>query len=104
MISITVSYIHNQLYSTKQFILQKKTFLVVHGVNFTKILRAVFLYESFARIFLYLHFRFIFLWRNNIGAKAAHKKLVKLTQGCKCKEPPLVFDLLIECQFTQIPR
>jgi hypothetical protein len=29
---------------------------------------------------VYLQFRFVF-WLNNIGAKAAHKMLVKLTPG-----------------------
>jgi hypothetical protein len=31
----------------------------------------------------YLYFRFVLIWTKNIGAKAAHKMLVKLTQGGK---------------------
>ncbi len=43
-------------------------------------------YQHFTRTFyvrkfrsqlLYLHFRFVFIWRNTIGTKAAHKMLVK---------------------------
>ena len=40
------------------------------GVNFTNNLQAAF---------LYLHCRFKLFWRNEIGAKAARKMLVKLT-------------------------
>ena len=30
---------------------------------------------------MYLQLRFVFFWRNDIGAKAARKMLVKLTTG-----------------------
>ncbi len=50
-------------------------------LNFTNILRATFLYESFAGSFLYLHFRFELFWSNNIGAKAALRMLAKLAPG-----------------------
>jgi len=43
-------------------------------VNFTNILQAAFLYESFLPSF------FMF-WQNDLGAKAAHKMLMKLTPG-----------------------
>ena len=49
------------------------------GVDFTKILRAAFSYESLLSSFLYLRLRFVFFWRKEIGVKAAHRMLVKLT-------------------------
>jgi hypothetical protein len=39
----------------------------------------LFLYESFARSFLYLSVRFVLFWSKNIGAKSARNMLVKLT-------------------------
>ena len=37
--------------------------------------------KVFWAAFLYSQFGFVFFWQNNIGAKAAHKMLVKLTPG-----------------------
>ncbi len=51
------------------------------GVNFTNVLCASFLQVSFACGFLCLHFRFIIYWRKIVGAKAAHRMLMKLNQG-----------------------
>jgi len=40
------------------------------------------LYESiFGQVFIYSLFGFEIFWRQNIGAKAAHKMLMKLTSG-----------------------
>ncbi len=55
--------------------------LEVPAVNFTNILRAAFLYESFTRSFLDLDLRFFLFWRKNMDAKAARNMLVKLTPG-----------------------
>jgi hypothetical protein len=33
--------------------------------------------------FSYLHFRFVLMWRKNIGAKTAHKMLVKWTLAAR---------------------
>ncbi len=44
------------------------------GVNFTNILWA-----AFAQLFSTYSLAFLIFWRNDIGAKAAHKMLVKLT-------------------------
>jgi len=47
------------------------------GLNFTNILRAIFVErKSFAQLFSNYSF-----WQKNIGAKAAHKMLMKLTTG-----------------------
>ncbi len=51
------------------------------GVNITNILRAAFSYESFLRSFYVLKIWVCNFWRNDFGAKAAHKMLVKLTPG-----------------------
>jgi hypothetical protein len=40
-----------------------------------------FVYESFCAAFMCLQFEFVNFWRKDFGAKAAHKMLVKLTQG-----------------------
>jgi hypothetical protein len=48
-------------------------------VNFTNILRMTFSYKSFACSFLVLYFQFVLFWFANICAKAALKRLVKLT-------------------------
>ncbi len=53
------------------------------GVNFTNILRAAFLCDSVLARFLYLQFGFLIFCQKNIGAKAAHKMLVKLTSVSK---------------------
>ncbi len=47
-------------------------------VNLTNILHVCFFYNSFARSFLYLHFRFVLFWYKNIGAKAALKNIVEI--------------------------
>jgi hypothetical protein len=53
-------------------IIFKAAFL--QGVNFTNILRAAFLYESFAQsFFLYFHFRLELFWHQNIGANVLLK-------------------------------
>ena len=39
----------------------------------------LFCTKVFSAAFLYLQFGFVFVWRKNIGAKAARKMLVKLT-------------------------
>ena len=49
------------------------------GVNFTNILHALFLHKSLMSSFSVDKLRFDFSWRKDIGAKAAHKTLVKLT-------------------------
>ena len=49
------------------------------SVNFANILRAAFRTKVFRAAFLYLQLRFIFFWQKEIGAKTAHKMLVKLT-------------------------
>jgi hypothetical protein len=60
--------------TTRLKILRIEKFIVIITVfNFTNIFRSAFLYESFVRS---LHFS-----TNNIGTKAAHKMLVKLTSG-----------------------
>jgi hypothetical protein len=50
-------------------------------VNFTNILRDAFLHESVFRNFCALRINFCFklVWQKEIGAKAEHKILVKLT-------------------------
>ncbi len=50
-------------------------------VNFTNILRATYLYESFVHYYLFLHFMFILFLSNNSGAKSALNMLLKLTTG-----------------------
>ena len=47
----------------------------------TKVFREAFLY-------LHIHCRFVLFWCTEIGAKAAHKMLVKLTEGLL----PLILD------------
>ncbi len=42
------------------------------GVNFTNIVHAAFLYESFCAAFKCLQFGFVIFWQNDFGAKAAH--------------------------------
>jgi len=37
--------------------------------------------KVFCEAFLYLQFGFVIYWQKNIGAKAAHKMLMKLTTG-----------------------
>jgi len=49
------------------------------GVNFTNILRAAFFTKVFCAAFLYLQFGYVIFWLKNVGAKAVHKMLVKLT-------------------------
>ncbi len=50
------------------------------GVNFTNILRAAFCTKEFCTAFLCtLELGFVIFWLVKIGAKAAHKMLVKLT-------------------------
>jgi hypothetical protein len=51
------------------------------GVNFTNILRAAFLYESFLCSFYVLTIWACIFLQKVFGAKAAHKMLVKLTPG-----------------------
>ena len=60
-------------------------------VNFTKILRAAFSYESVLSSFSLLRARFVFFWQKKIGAKAARKMLVKLPQEC--------INCFCECEF-----
>ncbi len=48
-------------------------------VNFTNILRAVFSYQSSLRNLYVLTIWVSNFWRKDLGAKAAHKMLVKLT-------------------------
>jgi hypothetical protein len=50
-------------------------------VNFTNILQAAFLYESFCAAFMCLQFGFVIFWQKDFGKKTAHKMLVKLTPG-----------------------
>jgi hypothetical protein len=54
-------------------------------VKITIISQAPFLYESALPAFLLLQFDFVTFWQKNIGAKASHKMLMKLTKGVKCK-------------------
>jgi len=61
-------------------ILSMKTRL---GVNFVNILHACFSYESLCTAFFYLRFNFVIFWPQNIGKKAAHKTLMKLTRDYK---------------------
>jgi hypothetical protein len=50
------------------------------NVNFTNILLAAFSRECFCTAFMcFVLFGFVFFWRKDFGAKAAHKMLVKLT-------------------------
>jgi hypothetical protein len=51
------------------------------GVNFTNILQAAFLYKVFCAAFMCLQFGFVIFWQKDIGTKAAHKMLVKLSPG-----------------------
>ncbi len=50
-------------------------------VNFTNILHTAFTNVSCARSFFCLRFRFVLYKRKTVGAKAAHRTLVKLTPG-----------------------
>ncbi len=43
--------------------------------------RSFFVWKFCKQLFLYLHFRFKFFYRKNMGVKAALKMLVKLTPG-----------------------
>jgi hypothetical protein len=59
------------------------------GVNFTNILRAAFLHESFfCAAFMCLLCGFIIFWQKDFGVKAAHKMLVKLTPGVSIRILP----------------
>jgi len=49
------------------------------GVNFTNIIQATYCLKVFCKDFLYLKFGLIFFWWKKIGAKAACKMLMKLT-------------------------
>jgi len=51
------------------------------GVNFINILRAPFSYESILGSLSLVTVKFEIFWRKNIGAKADHKMLMKLTTG-----------------------
>jgi nucleoside recognition membrane protein YjiH len=51
------------------------------GVNFTNILRAAFRVKAFCAAFMCLQFGFVMFWQKDLGTKAAHKMLVKLTPG-----------------------
>jgi hypothetical protein len=51
------------------------------GVNFTNILRAAFSYKSFLCSFYVLTIWVCNFWRKDLGTKAVHKMLVKLTPG-----------------------
>jgi hypothetical protein len=53
------------------------------SVNFTNILQAAFCTKVFCAAFMCLQFGFVSFWRKDFGAKAAHKKLAKLTPGDK---------------------
>jgi hypothetical protein len=50
-------------------------------VNFTNILQAAFSYKVLCAPFMCLQFRSVNFWQKELGAKAAHKMLVKLTSG-----------------------
>jgi hypothetical protein len=52
---------------------------VLFGQFYQHFTRGSFVGNFGARLFLYLHFRFLFSWSSDIGTKAAHKMLVKLT-------------------------
>jgi hypothetical protein len=52
-------------------------------INFTNILRASFLNESCAFIFLHLHFKFAVFWHKNFGAKTTLKMKTKLTPSLR---------------------
>ena len=45
--------------------------------------KLLFQTKDFRAAFLHLHCRFILFWRKEIGAKAAHKMLVKFTPGLR---------------------
>ncbi len=47
-------------------------------VNFTKVLRAAFMYVSFAPSFLCLRFRFVLYWHKTVDEKAECRMLMKL--------------------------
>jgi len=51
------------------------------GNNLTNILQAAFSYKSVLRSFSLLTVWLAIFWRKSIGAKVAHKMLVKLTKG-----------------------
>ena len=46
--------------------------------------------EVFRTAFLFLQFVFVIFWQKKIGEKGAHTKLVKVTEGGRKKEGPLV--------------
>jgi len=48
-------------------------------VNFTNVLHANFCIKEFQAAFFNSQFGFEIFWHKNIGAKAAHKMLMKLT-------------------------
>jgi hypothetical protein len=50
-------------------------------VNFTNILQQLFHTKVLCALFMCLQFGFVIFWPKDIGAKAAHKMLVKLTPG-----------------------
>ncbi len=60
------------------------------NVNFTNILQAAFSCQS---SFMCLQFGFVFFWRKDFGAKAAHKMLVKLTPGASSIDCTWTLDL-----------
>jgi len=66
--------------SISEKVLKKvSTFLTPFQASSTKILYMPFLYKSALHSFS--QFGFVIIWQKKIGAKAAHKMLMKLTTG-----------------------
>ncbi len=53
------------------------------GVNYSNMLRAAFFTNVFCTAFMCLELEFVIFWRKDLGAKPAHKMLVKLSPGCQ---------------------
>ncbi len=62
---------------------------VSQGVHFTNMLQQLFCTKVFFEAFLCLQFGIINFWQKNNSTKAAHKMLVKLTQGEWVMGPPM---------------
>jgi len=66
------------------------------GVNFTNILWAAFSNESVLKLFYFLHFGFVIFCQKKMGAKAAHKLLVKLISSWDTKEVPICGEIKVQ--------
>ncbi len=55
------------------------------------------------KAFLYLQFGFVIFWQKNIGAKAAHKMLVKFTTAVQTSSEPFQLSNSPPCTLTITP-